>query len=147
MMNTLSIMCGFPGCGKSTFLKEKADEGVILSPDDFRLILTGQVYYAPAEDSVWCHVKTAARVLLKKGYSVIIDATHLTVGRRAQWVDIARESDVPIVCWHVDVPFDVCKERNRNRSAVVPDDVMDRMYEQFVVPTEEEGLIVKRMEW
>ena len=38
-----------------------------------------------------------------------------------------------------DVPLDVCRERNRRRGRVVPEDVLDRMAEKLVPPSIEEG--------
>lgn len=113
---------------------------IVLCPDDFRKVLTGQAYYGPAEDSVWSHVKTCARVLAgAQDRTVYIDATHLTIGSRAQWIKIAQDIDVPIRCVHFDIPFDRCLERNKQRLAVVPDSVMERMAISFVSPAVDEG--------
>lgn len=147
MSGSITLLCGLPGCGKSTFVEGNDNlhlflpsdiTSVVLCPDDFRLVLTGKEYWLPAEDSVWSHVKTAARVLVAK-HSVIIDATHLTVGSRAQWVRIAQSLKVHIWCIHFDIPFDVCWARNSARKRVVPLDVMERMRDSFEKPTLEEG--------
>ena len=135
-------MCGYPGSGKSTYLSQTQHLGIILCPDDFRLVLTGQTFYGPAEDSVWSHVKVAARVLLKNQYQhhVIIDATHLTQGSRKSWIKLANETQVDIHCWWQNVPVDVAIERNRSRKQdAVPDEVMDNMISSFVPPDIEEG--------
>ena len=138
MSGSITLLCGLPGCGKSTFLEQVRDSSIVLCPDDFRRTLTGQDYFAPAEDAVWSHVKVAARVLAIKR-DVIIDATHLTPGSRGQWVRIAQALKVPIRCIHFDVPYEVCLERNNARERVVPEEVMERMRDSFEVPTAEEG--------
>ena len=152
MSGSITLLCGLPGCGKSTFLEDNKNiydslptrqgaekvSSVVLCPDDFRRALTGQDYYAPAEDSIWSHVKIAARVLVAKN-DIIIDATHLTIGSRSQWIRMAQALKVPIRCVRFDVPFEVCWERNSARKRVVPLDVMERMRDSFEVPTLEEG--------
>jgi predicted kinase len=135
----LILMCGFPGSGKSTLLKE-APGAVVLCPDEFRLALTGQEYLAEAEDFVWATVKLTARVLLERDMTVIIDATHLTIGSRAQWLKLA-PSHADVECWWVKTPFEVCCERNRNRSRKVPDSIMQRFMDSFVPPTDAEGFV------
>jgi predicted kinase len=143
----LTIMCGFPGSGKSTYLstvnfKEGSKEGtVILCPDDFRLELTGQQYHGPAEDTVWSNVKLTARVLLRRGYDIIIDDVHLTRPSRGSWIRIANEIGVAVDCLWQDVPPKTALSRNRKRplGQIVPDDVMARMIGSFSEPTCREG--------
>jgi predicted kinase len=38
-----------------------------------------------------------------------------------------------------DVPLEVCRERNRGRRRVVPEDVLERMAAKLTPPTIEEG--------
>lgn len=137
-MGSITLLCGLPGCGKSTYLESLGNKKVVLCPDDFRLVLTGQEYYGPAEDSVWSHVKTAARVLVKS-HDIVIDATHLTPGSRGQWTRIAKQIQVPINCIYFNIPYEVCLERNNARSRVVPTDVFERMASGLIIPMKEEG--------
>lgn len=138
--NRIILFCGLPGSGKSTWLSEHPDSSnVILSSDDFRKVITGgQDFYAPLEEIVWFCVKNAARVLIVD-HSVVIDATSLTVGSRNQWIRIAQDAGVEIDCYVFNTRLDICKERNAQRERFVPDDVMDRMAEQFELPAEDEG--------
>lgn len=152
-MNTpeLSLMCGFPASGKSSYLRRQPppaivdDRTVILCPDDFRLVLTGQQFHGPAEDIVWSHVKTAARILLRNNHSIIIDATHLTIGSRASWIRIGEEiskfhgQEMPILCIWCQASQEIILKRNKNRDNYVPEEVMQRMFETFIEPTTEEG--------
>lgn len=144
----LTLMCGLPGSGKSTYLKNRIlpRETIILCSDDFRLVLTGRSFHEPAEDSVWSHVKIAARVLLKQNYHVIIDCTNLTVERRKNWINLADEIGVHTCCLWQNVPISIAIERNKNRSEekVVPSEAMKRMIDNFVPPMKEEGFLYIR---
>ncbi|KKN99063.1 hypothetical protein LCGC14_0143100 [marine sediment metagenome] len=149
----LIIMCGPPGSGKSTYLqniRECIDCGstgvIVLCPDEFRKTLTGADYHEPAEDMVWSHVKTVARVLLDIGHSVIIDGTHLTKESRKIWITIAEELNVDISCVWMDTPFAVCVERNKARQRKVPDEIINRMFAEFRPPCFDEGFLdIERM--
>ena len=96
MNKQLHLMIGISASGKSTLADRIAgtyyqpDTLVILCPDTFRLKLTGQAFYSPAEDMVWSHVKTAARVLLVQCH-VLIDATSYTEASRQQWIRLAQQ--------------------------------------------------------
>jgi predicted kinase len=143
----LTILCGFPGAGKSTATEVEGNivcsDAVVLCPDDFRKAASGKWFHPPVEEYVWGAVKLTARVLLAQGRHVIIDATHLTVGSRSQWVRIAGEVGVPIRCVWSNTPVEECKRRNalRDDGRRVPDDVMDRMVESFQPPTMDEGFV------
>ncbi|MFA5234740.1 MAG: ATP-binding protein [Sulfurimonas sp.] len=135
----LTILCGFPGCGKSTYVAGLQNGAIVICPDDFRVIMTGQNFYAPAEEAVWSAVKTAVRALLLHKYDVIIDETSLTVGQRAQWIGIANEWSSQIKCIWFNVPVEVCRARNTQRDKVVPDDAFNRLVGSFVPPIMDEG--------
>lgn len=142
-MSSLILLCGYPASGKSTFVKGIGDPGcfdeVILCPDDYRKELTGQEFFAPAEEFIWGAVKLTARVQIRAGKTVVIDATHLTKSSRAQWVNIARSLNVPISIWWFKTTYEVCCERNKKRDRVVPEDIMQRMRDTFEPPAFEEG--------
>ena len=145
MGNHLVVLCGFPGAGK-TFMRhspEGRQRGTVLCPDEFRKALTGQDFFAPAEEFVWGALKLCARVLLSQknefSETVVIDATHLTKASRAQWITLARSVGATTECLWVDASFDICCERNNNRDRKVPQEIMDKMRDSFEPPSLDEG--------
>jgi len=137
----ITLMCGFPASGKTTFLKESATSSmVILCPDEYRIALTGRNFFKAAEDAVWSAVKLTARVMAgTQRRHVIIDATHLTEASRAQWIRLGDELGVFVSCNYMTAEWERCCKRNLARTPRVPDDVMERMRLSYVEPSQKEG--------
>lgn len=126
---------GLPGSGKSTWAREyvaRSEERVKrLNLDDLRATLTGA-----AEHQRWSKESEAAaldvllqayRSLVLAGYDVVVDNTHVhpRIPRlvRAEFGD---QADY-LVQSFLDVPLEVCLERNAAREKRVPDEVVQRM--------------------
>ena len=68
-----------------------------------------------------------------------IDATNLTPRERRPYIKIAQMHDCDVEALFFDRPIALCKQRNRKRLRVVPEDVLDRMAARLRPPTLEEG--------
>jgi len=135
----ITLMCGFPGSGKTTSIKNMP-YGSVICPDEYRMALLGKSFFRPAEDFVWGAVKLTARVMagIQRNH-IYIDACHLTEGSRAQWIRLADEIGSVIRCYHVSTDWETCVRRNNDRPCPVPQSEMDRMREIYVPPLLKEG--------
>lgn len=144
-MADLYLMCGLPGSGKSTFLKNKIkdkENSVIISRDAIRFSIV-----KPEED-YFSHEKEVTKILwdqinkaLAANKNVFVDQTSLTSKSRA-WLlqHVDGYEHVNLIWIHEDV--ETCLNRNETRlgtRAYVPRGVIRRMSSQFVTPTLEEG--------
>jgi predicted kinase len=149
MNRSLTILAGVPQSGKSTYARnlKLSMAGTIICPDDIRLALHGQPYVQEAEPFVWGMAEVMARALLKSGHNIIIDATNTTPKRRKQWVSLAEEFNLLPACVVVDTAISTCFARARELGEpgerLVP--VIERMAQQFITPTTEEGMQVARV--
>lgn len=136
------------GAGKSTYgeqLKEKIKNLVIVCPDRFRLLLTGDISNHTMEPRVWMEVAKALEENVIAGKTIYFDATNLTKRNRKTVMDIAKkyEQEVIAVIFHTSLRPDICEDRVRrdlgksiNRSnTLIRDDngdtVVRRQYKQF----------------
>lgn len=141
----LIVLAGAPGCGKSTFADEIAGTyGFdIVSTDAIRQEVLGD---AADQDKGWLVFDIAyerLRGFLGNGYSpgTIFDATNC---RRRARRDVLREAegcyDVAI-CAVAEEGLGTCLRRNAQRDRVVPDEVVEKMYDnlQSCYPDTDEG--------
>lgn len=138
------IIYGVPGSGKSTIAHAAAQEhnAVIVNMDTIRTELFGEQYHtnmgkmnnkerSQCERRVESTKISRIRQFLKDGKNVISDDTNINLGRVQKMVDVAREFNVDVVPFGVNVPVSTAKSRNASRGAnggrLVPGHVIDAM--------------------
>ncbi len=132
------VLVGLPGSGKSTYLERLGVTS--LSSDAVRQLLADDATDQGIHRQVFATLRYLVRHRLAIGRPVtFVDATHLTPRERRPYIRMGQLHDCVVEALFFDVPLDVCKERNRRRNRVVPEDVMDRMAAKLVPPTVEEG--------
>ena len=145
-MPKLTMLCGFPGVGKSTFAREELkDKGVYVSRDEIRMryLQEGDEYFA-YETRVWMDYVDIIVENLSAGKDVIADSTNMSVKARKRLlkdIDLSYDGEpIEIQCYYFNVPIDVALARNAQRKgrARVPDDVLRKMAQTFVAPIYEE---------
>lgn len=132
------VLAGLPGSGKSTYLERLGVTS--LSSDAVRQLLADDATDQGIHRQVFATLRYLVRHRLAIGRPVtFVDATHLTPRERRPYIRMGQLHDCVVEALFFDVPLDVCKERNRKRKRVVPEDAMDRMAAKLVPPTVEEG--------
>lgn len=145
------LMVGLPGAGKTRMALRLHHTGMasyIVSSDAVRFRLlssvkTGVFYSHVKERMVWDELfREFSEIMLEEEAVVIIDATNLTKGRRADWITRGKgiREDVLVVTVTMLCDARTCKNRQRERMRVVPDDRFQSMVESFTMPTVDEGI-------
>ena len=139
------VLVGLPGSGKSTYV-EQLGAGV-LSSDTIRKLLADDEAIQTIHDRVFQTLRYLLRHRLELGRPVTyIDATNLTPQERRPYIGIGKTFGCTLEAVYFDVPLAVCRERNRARQRVVPDEALDSMAAKLVPPSEVEGFdVVKTM--
>jgi len=122
----LIVVSGLPGSGKSYFSRRLAERLPlpIIESDAMRQILAPKPTYSPDESGRLfraCHALIGD--LLRKGISVIFDATNLIENHREQLYHISERADAKLILVRVEAPLDVVQQRlERRRTEPDPDD-------------------------
>src|ERR1041384_8730468 len=132
------VLTGLPGSGKSTWLERRGVTA--LSSDWVRLVLADDM----TDQSIHPRVFQTLRYLLRHRLAIgrpeaYVDATHLTPEERRPYIQIARWYGCEAEAVFFDVPLETCRERNRARNRVVPDETMLLMAAKLRPPRVEEG--------
>lgn len=134
-------MVGLPGSGKSTYAKELAEEigAVICSSDTIRKELCGDENSQDNNEEIFKLLHSRIKDNLKKGISVIYDATNINSKRRRAF--LSELKNIPCIkkCVIMAVPFDECCKQNNSRNRIVPYEVILRMYKNWNTPYWFEG--------
>lgn len=135
------VLVGLPGSGKSTYLERL---GITpLSSDAVRHLLVDDATDQTIHRQVFAVLRCLVRHRIALGRPLtFVDATHLTPRERRPYLKMGQLYDCAVEALFFDVPLEVCKERNRGRSRIVPEDVMERMAAKLVPPATDEGFSI-----
>ena len=145
-MKELVLMMGVPGSGKSTYARNVLKYGdIYISRDEIRYsILTDEDdYFAKENEVIKTFIQYIDEALIDTQYQgkVYADATHLSPKSRAQVLNqLKNKNKVSVI--YLDVPLNVILARNAQREgrALVPENVIRRMYKSIILPTKAEGI-------
>lgn len=144
MKPTLYILCGAPGCGKSTFAKRFTSDSVKwVSRDEirFQFIKSDEDYFSH-EREVFRHYSKLIADALTEGKHVLADATQLNAASRKKLttaIDL-NFTEYNIVYVIFTASAEICIEHNKNRKgrALVPEDIIHRMRASLTMPNNED---------
>jgi len=115
---TFIVVSGLPGTGKTYFCNQLAERlpFVILESDALRKALFSSPSFSPKESShLFRAIHLLIESLLKKGISLILDATNLSEQHREYLYCIADRLDVKLILVRVEAPPQVVYERLKTR--------------------------------
>lgn len=139
---TVIVLVGIPGSGKTKFRNEYIEQHpdfTYINPDEIRQEVTGDISNNSKEARVWFLVYNRLQEYIDLGRNIIFDATNINPKTRRQIEQIAKDKENCYIYYKIfDISPAEAKERIKidiengiNRSNV-PDDVIDRMYENFI---------------
>ena len=137
----LYIMVGMPGSGKSHIANYLAKmlNCEIVSSDDKRAEWYGNAEDQSHNKELFARIDKLVSNLLAEGKSVILDATNISRKSRRRFLLKGKQHNIETVAIVVHTPIEIAKVRNFQRDRKVPESVIERQYQNFQMPTKEEG--------
>lgn len=133
---TLTMMCGLPRCGKSSWIKKNKGDAVIVSLDEIRSQIFGHQFHREAEDFIIGMAKSMVNLLITQGKDVIIDATNIKNSFRHTWINIATKYNAKVRIVWIKTSVKECLKRNtiNKDGKSVPENVITGMAAVFENP-------------
>jgi protein phosphatase len=113
---SLVVLVGASGSGKSTFARRHFAPTEIISSDFCRGLVSDDENDQSATKDAFDVLHYIAGKRLAAGRRTVIDATSVQSDARRQLIGLARQHDVLPIAIVLDVPEEVCAERNAARS-------------------------------
>lgn len=129
----LILLVGVPGSGKTTYRNTITDKKII-SMDDERLRLCGDVNDMSRNQEVFDNCFRELNKSLKAGESVLVDATNRTKKVRKVLIDAARQSGASVHIIYWDLTISTLLERNAGRDKKVPEEIVWKFYKEIETP-------------
>ncbi|XP_068097427.1 bifunctional polynucleotide phosphatase/kinase [Hyperolius riggenbachi] len=128
------VTVGFPGAGKSTFIKE-------------HLVPKGYAYANRDTLGSWQKCVAACEEAVKNGKSIVIDNTNPDVESRGRYISCAQKAGVTVRCFLFTATIELAKHNNRFREMTykgkghvsVNDMIINSYKSKFVAPSVNEG--------
>lgn len=135
------IACfGIPGSGKTTWALEYLNSNpltVRICADDIRKEITGSISDMSQDKFVWQQVRYRVNYALNNGHEVILDATNVKRANRNAIIKLL-PAGTEVVFKVFEIDPETAKERikqdllNKVDRSRVPNEVVDRMYQDFL---------------
>src|SRR5262249_16168781 len=131
------LMVGLPGSGKDHWVRRHLPDWPVVSLDAIRQ----ELKVSPADDqgAVLNHARELAREHLRQGRSFVWNATNVSRLLRRGLVELFAGYRARVRIVYVEVPEPQLRTQNRQRTAVVPANVLERLIDRWEVPDRAEA--------
>lgn len=130
---TLTLMCGLPGAGKDTWVRENASDLPVVSLDGLRTELG--IHPSDPQEPVIMAALERSRGHLRTGQDFVWNATNLRQEMRQRPIGLAADYGFRVRIVYREAPHSRLFAQNRNRATAVPEAVMHKYIDRWEMPS------------
>lgn len=134
---TLTILCGLPRSGKSTWIEENKGDSIVVCNDWIRENILGTHYCDKGNAVVWSITDSTLRIVLGQGVNAIYDGVNLSKSVRRYYIELARQCGAIVKIVVIQTPLEICLKRNK-KDKKLPDVALEKMAKLYEVPDKSE---------
>lgn len=131
------MMSGLPGVGKDTYVQQNYKHLPVISLDEIRKEL--RIKPTDEQGLVIQTAKERAREFLRKGADFVWNATDTTKMVRSGLIELFDTYDAYITVIFIHKPLKVIEQQNKQRDAVVPFNVIEKLHRKLDIPSLKEA--------
>jgi len=135
------MLSGLPGTGKDTYIRQNLADLPMISLDDLRFQLC--IRPERPQGIVIAHARALAREYLRKKQVFVWNATNTTPYTRENQVHLFNAYGAATKIIYLETNLQEMFARNRQRSAPVPESVIEHLLESLSPPTDSEAYSVE----
>ena len=132
--NSLVVLCGPAGCGKSTFAAKHFLPTQVVSSDDCRAQLSDDATNQEITVLAFQLMHFIVESRLRLGRLTVADATNLKREDRRPMIELANRVGFNLAAIVFNVSLDICLARNAGRARTIPSEAI-RAQHSLVQPT------------
>lgn len=135
------LLCGLPGTGKDTWIKQNCKDLPMVSLDEIRK----QMKISPKDEQgiIINAAREQAKEYLRKKVPFVWNATNLTPMIRGKQINLFRGYNAAVQIVFLETEWEEQMRRNQGRKEEVPEDVIENMLKNLVLPERFEAQKVK----
>jgi protein phosphatase len=122
--NSLVVLCGSAGCGKSSFAAKHFSPTQVISSDYCRALVSDDEENMSASYRAFKVFRCIIDQRLSLGRLTVADSTALTAGSRRVLIRLGKKHGCQVVLLAFDIPLPLCRKRNLSRTRKVPEKVL-----------------------
>lgn len=136
------LMCGLPGTGKDTFIKENYSDLPMISLDEIRK----ELGVSPKDNQgrVVALGHERAKELLRKKQPFVWNATNISLQMREMQISLFEDYGAAVETVFLETDLDEQLRRNQSRDSEVPVSAIERMFSRLSLPERFES---ERVSW
>lgn len=149
MQPRLLLFCGVPGSGKTTIaaiVSEKLSRAVLVQTDNVRAMIAHPKYIGEESRFVYGAAVAIAAQALRSRYDAILEGTFPKEEFRMEALSALSRFSASQLVVYVTCDPELALQRNAARKAVVPEETVIRIYQNFEAPRNAITLDTGRLE-